>query len=70
MKSELRINWLIAIGLAGWLMYLLAPILALIPALIIWAVIPVAKGVPAVAEQTVYHDAERPSELILQLLES
>jgi predicted PurR-regulated permease PerM len=27
MKSDLRINWLIAIGLTGWLMYLLAPIL-------------------------------------------
>ncbi len=27
MKSDLRINWIIAIGLAGWLMYLLAPIL-------------------------------------------
>ena len=27
MKSDLRINWLIAIGLAGWLIYLLAPIL-------------------------------------------
>ncbi len=30
--------------------YLLAPALALIPALIIWAVIPVAKGTPAVAD--------------------
>lgn len=30
--------------------YLLGPILALIPALIIWAVIPVAKGIPAVAD--------------------
>lgn len=30
--------------------YLLAPALALIPALVIWAVIPVAKGVPAVAD--------------------
>ena len=27
MKSDLRLNWLIAIGLTGWLMYLLAPIL-------------------------------------------
>ena len=27
MKSDLRINWIIAIGLTGWLMYLLAPIL-------------------------------------------
>ena len=27
MKTDLRINWLIAIALAGWLMYLLAPIL-------------------------------------------
>ena len=26
-KTDLRLNWLIAIGLAGWLMYLLAPIL-------------------------------------------
>lgn len=32
------------------LIYLLAPILALAPALIIWAVIPVANGVPAVAD--------------------
>ncbi len=30
--------------------YLLAPALALMPALVIWAVIPVAKGVPAVAD--------------------
>jgi len=30
--------------------YLLAPVLALIPALVIWAVIPVAKGVPAIAD--------------------
>jgi len=30
--------------------YLLAPALALIPALVIWAVIPVAKGVPTVAD--------------------
>jgi NADH-quinone oxidoreductase subunit H len=30
--------------------YLIAPALALIPALIIWAVIPVAKGVPAMAD--------------------
>ena len=30
--------------------YLLAPVLALVPALIIWAVIPVAKGAPAVAD--------------------
>ena len=27
MKSDLRLNWLIAIALAGWLMYLLTPIL-------------------------------------------
>ncbi len=27
MKSDLRLNWLIAIGLTGWLVYLLAPIL-------------------------------------------
>ena len=27
MKTDLRINWLIAIVLAGWLVYLLAPIL-------------------------------------------
>ncbi len=27
MKTELRINWLIAIALTGWVMYLLAPIL-------------------------------------------
>ncbi len=33
--------------------YVLAPILALIPALIIWAVIPVAKGVPAVADVSI-----------------
>jgi NADH-quinone oxidoreductase subunit H len=33
--------------------YLLAPILALIPALVIWAVIPVAKGVPAVADVSI-----------------
>ncbi len=33
--------------------YLLAPILALIPALIIWAVIPVAQGVPAVADVSI-----------------
>jgi predicted PurR-regulated permease PerM len=26
-KPDLRINWLIAIGLAGWLLYLLAPVL-------------------------------------------
>ena len=26
-KTDLRLNWLIAIGLTGWLMYLLAPIL-------------------------------------------
>lgn len=32
------------------IVYLLAPALALIPALVIWAVIPVAKGVPAVAD--------------------
>jgi NADH-quinone oxidoreductase subunit H len=30
--------------------YLLGPLLALIPALVIWAVIPVAKGVPAIAD--------------------
>ncbi|HXF63691.1 MAG TPA: complex I subunit 1 family protein, partial [Caldilineaceae bacterium] len=30
--------------------YLMAPALALIPALVIWAVIPVAKGVPAIAD--------------------
>jgi NADH-quinone oxidoreductase subunit H len=30
--------------------YLLAPALALVPALVIWAVIPIAKGVPAVAD--------------------
>lgn len=30
--------------------YLLAPMLALVPALVIWAVIPVAKGVPAIAD--------------------
>lgn len=30
--------------------YLLAPVLALIPTLLIWAVIPVTKGVPAVAD--------------------
>jgi NADH-quinone oxidoreductase subunit H len=33
--------------------YVLAPILALIPALVIWAVIPVAKGVPAVADVSI-----------------
>ena len=33
--------------------YLLAPALALVPALIIWAVIPVAKGVPAVADVSI-----------------
>jgi predicted PurR-regulated permease PerM len=27
MKMDLRLNWLIAIGLAGWLLYLLAPVL-------------------------------------------
>jgi len=27
MNSDLRVNWLIAIALAGWLMYLLAPVL-------------------------------------------
>ena len=27
MKSELRANWLIAIALIGWLLYLLAPVL-------------------------------------------
>ncbi len=30
--------------------YLLAPILALIPAIVVWAVIPVAQGIPAVAD--------------------
>ncbi|MCC6169555.1 MAG: NADH-quinone oxidoreductase subunit NuoH [Caldilineaceae bacterium] len=30
--------------------YLLAPALALMPALVIWAVIPIAKGVPAIAD--------------------
>ena len=30
--------------------YLLAPALALVPALIIWAVIPIAKGTPAIAD--------------------
>jgi NADH-quinone oxidoreductase subunit H len=30
--------------------YILAPALALVPALVIWAVIPVAKGIPAVAD--------------------
>jgi NADH-quinone oxidoreductase subunit H len=33
--------------------YLLAPALALVPALVIWAVIPVAKGVPAIADVNV-----------------
>jgi NADH-quinone oxidoreductase subunit H len=33
--------------------YVLAPMLALVPALIIWAVIPVAKGVPAMADVNV-----------------
>ncbi|MFN2203260.1 MAG: NADH-quinone oxidoreductase subunit NuoH [Caldilineaceae bacterium] len=33
--------------------YLLAPVLALIPALVIWAVIPVASGVPAVADVSI-----------------
>ena len=33
--------------------YVLAPVLALIPALIIWAVIPVARGVPAVADVSI-----------------
>ena len=27
MKSDLRINWLIAIMISGWLLYLLAPVL-------------------------------------------
>jgi len=27
MKSSLRMNWLIAIALVGWLLYLLAPVL-------------------------------------------
>lgn len=31
-------------------LYVLAPALALIPALVVWAVIPVAKGVPAIAD--------------------
>ncbi|MEZ4679659.1 MAG: complex I subunit 1 family protein [Caldilineaceae bacterium] len=31
-------------------LYLMAPALALIPALVIWAVIPVANGVPAIAD--------------------
>ncbi|MCB0061023.1 MAG: NADH-quinone oxidoreductase subunit H, partial [Caldilineaceae bacterium] len=31
-------------------LYLLAPALALIPALVIWAVIPVANGIPAIAD--------------------
>jgi NADH-quinone oxidoreductase subunit H len=30
--------------------YVLAPILALIPAIVVWAVIPIARGVPAVAD--------------------
>ena len=30
--------------------YVLAPALALIPALVIWAVIPIAKGIPAIAD--------------------
>jgi NADH-quinone oxidoreductase subunit H len=33
--------------------YLLGPALALIPALVIWAVIPVAKGVPAIADVSI-----------------
>ncbi len=33
--------------------YILGPILALIPALVIWAVIPVAKGVPAIADVSI-----------------
>jgi NADH-quinone oxidoreductase subunit H len=33
--------------------YVLGPILALIPALVIWAVIPVAKGVPAIADVSI-----------------
>jgi NADH-quinone oxidoreductase subunit H len=33
--------------------YVLAPMLALVPALIIWAVIPVAKGVPAMADVSI-----------------
>src|SRR5690606_29165640 len=33
--------------------YLLAPALALIPALVIWAVVPIAKGVPAMADVNV-----------------
>ncbi len=35
---------------ADRVVYMLAPALSLIPALIIWAVIPVAKGVPAIAD--------------------
>ncbi len=27
MNSDLRVNWLIAISLTGWLLYLLAPVL-------------------------------------------
>ena len=27
MRTDLRINWLIAIALTGWVMYLLAPVL-------------------------------------------
>jgi NADH-quinone oxidoreductase subunit H len=30
--------------------YLLAPVLALVPALVVWAVIPVANGIPAIAD--------------------
>ncbi|MDI9548185.1 MAG: NADH-quinone oxidoreductase subunit NuoH [Chloroflexota bacterium] len=37
-------------NMADKAVYMLAPALALIPALIIWAVIPVAKGVPAIAD--------------------
>ena len=35
---------------ADKVVYLMGPILALIPALVIWAVIPIAKGVPAIAD--------------------
>ena len=27
MRSDLRLNWLIAVALTGWLLYLLAPVL-------------------------------------------
>ncbi|MDQ3248284.1 MAG: NADH-quinone oxidoreductase subunit H, partial [Chloroflexota bacterium] len=35
---------------ADKVVYLMGPILALIPAIVIWAVIPIAKGVPAIAD--------------------